>query len=255
MPSSDGKGYLLPSDPLPEADDDVCFAVFCPNDANYKRALLGQVTQLGKWFTWERDPDHRAVAVAERYKAALAKTETNWFSGDGCFASASVPSTSFSNSWDFTDIDDCEYWNYDADIPHPGPDTLGLPTISYQHADQYYWREVRLTHTFGPCWVMEYQLEYLLALVLSTEMSDRWVDVRLLPGVQDRTALPRPDNDFISTGGQRFQSFYTAQARYCTGIQIWMKLGQQYQNHDLVDLQTGWLQNFVLTVRADADPF
>lgn len=257
MDSPDGRGYLLPGDPLPVDGDDVCHVVWVPNAPEYSRAVLGQLTELGKWFLWAKDDDHRAVPVAARYKSAMARTQETWEDVDACAGPTGVPSTSWSNSWNFRTQADCEYWLMDP-IRHPtGPDsTLGLAAVSTNDHINFWARYVDLHHHFSePVWITDAQLEILLALVVSPELTDRYAEMTNFPVGSVRMAIPRPDNDFVSTSGLRFNAGPT-NAILTSVINLRIFLGSQSDNqHDLIDLQSGWLQDFVLTVRAESEPW
>ena len=54
--------YPLPSEINPS--DTVCVQLVLPNNWGYITAFLGQMLDLAKWTTWERDPGQQATLVA-----------------------------------------------------------------------------------------------------------------------------------------------------------------------------------------------
>ncbi len=60
MTTSDG--YLLPDDLQPSKS--VCFTVMVPDAPEYIQAFRAQVEMLSYWYTWERDPLHKAKVAA-----------------------------------------------------------------------------------------------------------------------------------------------------------------------------------------------
>lgn len=59
------KGYLLPEviDPV----DNICICVPIPKEWGHIRAFLGQLTELSKWQTWEKDGTTSASQAARRW--------------------------------------------------------------------------------------------------------------------------------------------------------------------------------------------
>jgi len=64
--STKNKGYLVPENINPE--EEVGFCVPVPNDPAYIRAVMGQLSDLGGWGMWEKEPDHKAVQAATRWR-------------------------------------------------------------------------------------------------------------------------------------------------------------------------------------------
>jgi len=50
---------------VPNPSDSICFQVEVPNDPWHIRAFLGQLNDLGAWWTWERDEAHTALIAAQ----------------------------------------------------------------------------------------------------------------------------------------------------------------------------------------------
>lgn len=68
-------GYLLPSDIDPPTR--ICVMFEIPDTDEYRRAVLGHIHQLGKWWNWEKSytpTDRRAKEAAEVFRLALYET-------------------------------------------------------------------------------------------------------------------------------------------------------------------------------------
>lgn len=61
MHSDDGRGYDLPELLTP---DRICFRISVPNDRENVAAFLGQISELGYWYNWEREGSHFARLVS-----------------------------------------------------------------------------------------------------------------------------------------------------------------------------------------------
>jgi len=74
MPSPD-PGALLP---LPTEDDadHVCVTLSIPGDSESLSNFMGAIARLARWNSYRRDPDHRAVIVAQVWQQILADIET-----------------------------------------------------------------------------------------------------------------------------------------------------------------------------------
>lgn len=59
-------GYLLPENPDP--DNNLCICVPVPNDERHIQAFLGQIVELGYWYTWERDTARTGRIAAEKWR-------------------------------------------------------------------------------------------------------------------------------------------------------------------------------------------
>lgn len=59
-------GYLLPE--IPQPDENICVCVPVPKDWRHIQAFLGQIVQLGYWYTWERDTAHTGRLAAEKWR-------------------------------------------------------------------------------------------------------------------------------------------------------------------------------------------
>jgi hypothetical protein len=60
------KGYLLPETIDTETSVSVCVPI--PNDPNHIRAFLGQLDELGNWWTWERNSAKQGTLVARVWR-------------------------------------------------------------------------------------------------------------------------------------------------------------------------------------------
>lgn len=58
-------GYLIPDEIDPE--ENICVCVPVPKDWGHIRAFLGQMTELSKWLTWEKDGTDSAKRAAARW--------------------------------------------------------------------------------------------------------------------------------------------------------------------------------------------
>lgn len=58
-------GYLLPT--VIDPEDNICVCVPVPKDWGHIRAFLGQLTELAKWQTWEKDGTTSASEAARRW--------------------------------------------------------------------------------------------------------------------------------------------------------------------------------------------
>lgn len=58
-------GYILPG--VIDTDDNICICVPIPKDWGHARAFLGQITELAKWQTWEKDGTTNASLAARRW--------------------------------------------------------------------------------------------------------------------------------------------------------------------------------------------
>lgn len=62
-------GYKLPEVINPEKNCCICIPI--PNDFNHKMAFLGQLDELGYWWNWERDPDHKGTQAAQVWRTIV----------------------------------------------------------------------------------------------------------------------------------------------------------------------------------------
>jgi len=58
-------GYLIPEEIDP--DKNICVCVPVPKDWGHIRAFMGQLTELSKWLTWEKDGTDSAARAARRW--------------------------------------------------------------------------------------------------------------------------------------------------------------------------------------------
>lgn len=54
----------------------ICVQFECPDVPEYRAAVMGQVFDLSKWYTWEKDGTHRAVEAAALWRQLLHDTFT-----------------------------------------------------------------------------------------------------------------------------------------------------------------------------------
>lgn len=66
-PNSDG-GYILPLEPDAPR---ICIEVPLPDALEHKIAFLGQLEELARWWTWQRDEAHSARLVAAIWRGIL----------------------------------------------------------------------------------------------------------------------------------------------------------------------------------------
>lgn len=73
----DGKGYLLPENPIPETLR--CLKVWIPDDPRYLEAFSGQFHDLATWLVWEKDGTNKGSLAASAWKNAVDYTyENGW---------------------------------------------------------------------------------------------------------------------------------------------------------------------------------
>lgn len=58
-------GYLIPD--VIEPEENICICVPVPKDWGHVNAFLGQITELAKWLTWEKDGTDSALRSARRW--------------------------------------------------------------------------------------------------------------------------------------------------------------------------------------------
>lgn len=79
-------GYLIP-DTL-EPTENICICVPVPNDRGHIRAFLGQMYQLTRWWTWERDAAQSGAILGrvwlDIYECISAEVEAIMTNGCGC---------------------------------------------------------------------------------------------------------------------------------------------------------------------------
>lgn len=68
------KGWILPEVVNPPDSYTVCICV--PNDIHYISAFWGALQELAYQFNWERDPEHKALAVSVKWNEILAEANT-----------------------------------------------------------------------------------------------------------------------------------------------------------------------------------
>ena len=69
---SEGKGYLIPDDPIPE--DFRCLCIVIPDDDMYQYAFFGAYEFFATWQAWEKDKDKRGRLAAQAWKDAVRMT-------------------------------------------------------------------------------------------------------------------------------------------------------------------------------------
>ena len=77
-------GYLIPDEIDPE--ENICVCVPVPKDWGHINAFLGQMTELAKWLTWEKDGTDSAVRTARRWMeiTECVIEEINCIMSTGC---------------------------------------------------------------------------------------------------------------------------------------------------------------------------
>jgi hypothetical protein len=65
--------YLIPN-PI-EGYEETCIKLRIPNALEYRMAVRGQLTALGKWLLWERTDDSAAVQAAEYMRQFITAAE------------------------------------------------------------------------------------------------------------------------------------------------------------------------------------
>jgi hypothetical protein len=58
-------GYILPD--VIDPEENICICVPVPKDWGHIRAFLGQITELSKWLTWEKDGTDAGARAARRW--------------------------------------------------------------------------------------------------------------------------------------------------------------------------------------------
>lgn len=84
MTKRNSPGYLLPEDLQP--DENICVCVPVPKDERHILAFLGQILQLGYWYTWERDSEKKARLAAQPWREIYqcVSEEINCIMTTGC---------------------------------------------------------------------------------------------------------------------------------------------------------------------------
>lgn len=84
MTKRNSPGYLLPENPQP--DENICVCVPVPKDERHIQAFLGQLVQLGYWYTWERDDDKTGTLAARAWRDIYqcVSEEINCIMSTGC---------------------------------------------------------------------------------------------------------------------------------------------------------------------------
>lgn len=59
------KGYLLPD--VIDPEENICVCIPIPKDWGHIRAFVGQMTELSKWLTWEKDGTDSGARAARRW--------------------------------------------------------------------------------------------------------------------------------------------------------------------------------------------
>lgn len=66
------QGYLIPVDLDP--DERVCVLVRVPKDDRHLAAFWGQLSELGYWYTWERDTAKSGASLAQVWRRVYAES-------------------------------------------------------------------------------------------------------------------------------------------------------------------------------------
>jgi hypothetical protein len=79
-------GYLIPD--VIEPEENICICVPVPKDWGHINAFLGQITELAKWLTWEKDGTDSALRSARRWmeitQCVIDEVNCKMTSGCGC---------------------------------------------------------------------------------------------------------------------------------------------------------------------------
>lgn len=79
-------GYLIPE--VIDPEENICVCVPVPKDWGHIRAFLGQLTELSKWLTWEKDGTDSAAQTARRWfeitECVAKEIDCIMASGCGC---------------------------------------------------------------------------------------------------------------------------------------------------------------------------
>ena len=74
--------YPLPDNVQPEGY--ACVRVWYPDDAGFRKCVLGAISHLGNWWAWERDEAHRGRLAAASFRLAYLLTSQDILDGVGC---------------------------------------------------------------------------------------------------------------------------------------------------------------------------
>lgn len=99
MSSRQNNGYLLP-DPL-TGYELVCLQMQIPNTRLYRAAIYGAITELTKWWNWERTGDNSGSIAAQYWRQLILETLTI----DGCTPDDLPPISPASESFGGGSID------------------------------------------------------------------------------------------------------------------------------------------------------
>lgn len=81
MSGKDG-GWILPDPIDPPGRRGVCICL--PDEINHIMAFWGNLQNLGYWFNWQRDPDHKAVEVSNLWNQIIKEAHEKWIEGTMC---------------------------------------------------------------------------------------------------------------------------------------------------------------------------
>jgi len=117
MTKRNSPGYLLPE--VLQPDENICICVPVPKDWGHIRAFLGQIVQLGYWYTWERDAGHNARLAAEPWRDIYQciNEEVNCIMSTGCGCSDDTLTQGRINSDGYYETYDpnTDLWNVNTD--------------------------------------------------------------------------------------------------------------------------------------------
>lgn len=77
---SDG-GWVLPEVVDPPR---VCVSLYIPDDFHHKAAFWGALWALSRWYNWQKDDEHTAIAVGNVWKEIWREANDRFYSGHGC---------------------------------------------------------------------------------------------------------------------------------------------------------------------------
>jgi len=263
--SQDGRGYLLP-DVIPTPGDDICIRVYFPNHPAYRRALIGQLTDLGKWYTWARDPEKRGATVSGRMAIANTRTLAEMDAGTGC-TDEPVFTFNLGQVWDFRDNAHAAAFSQPVD-----PGAVWLETMQYlpglgwgtgitERPGPFYTRVAVLERTFAARrWLRWCTFQWLIANP-PPNPPPQFVFVQFLDGeeqtflmrVRPRVTLFCAQNEgvgFLDTG---FPTLPTWLSVPVTRVRIQIGLGTDL-DPQAIQTQLGYIQRFEVLGSSDV-PF
>jgi len=128
-------GYLIPD--VIDPEENICVCVPIPKDWGHVNAFLGQITELAKWLTWEKDGTESAKQAARRWMAitecVMSEVNKQMSSNCGCGGADEITNERYNESghlevsrdggatWENGDAYDPRF-NSPVFPPYPGAD-------------------------------------------------------------------------------------------------------------------------------------